>query len=131
MDWNQVVNDLTVAMAPLVIGLVVTLASIGIKRLNAYLKAKTENETLRGAFDQISEVAWSAVNELEQGARKAMSDGKLSKEEGAELKQMALDRIRAQAPKAVAGLAEAGMEKLEEFLSGKIEAYVSGLKKGA
>ena len=56
-----------------------------------------------------------------------MSDGHLSVDEIATLKEMASKMVQNQVPKAVEVLVNAGMENVKQFVGGKVEQAVAAM----
>jgi len=85
------VGELAVA----VVTALVSWASLSIKRL---IDAKVANAQLAGVLDRLNAAVWAAVLETQQTLRPALAaktrDGKLSREDAAELARLACDRAR-------------------------------------
>lgn len=128
MDWTTVRSDLIAALAPLLIGILSALLGIAVKRLNDWLRAKVQSEALQLAMIQVADAVTTTVADIEKEIRVYMTDGKLSKEEAQQLKDLAKNRIMAQAPQALGTLARAGVQNLEEYVGGKIEQYLMRIK---
>lgn len=125
MDWQGVMNQTVSMMAPVVGSIIVTLLGIGLKRANEWIKAKVESERMEAALIQVSESVVSTVLDIEAEVRRYMSDGRLSKAEGEQLKEAARNRVYTQVPKALEALTRAGIEDLDGYLNGKIEQAVN------
>jgi len=128
METNSIMSQIIAAILPAVIGILAALFGLAMKRLNDWIRVKIENETLETALLQVSEVTETTVREIEKEIRKYMTDGKLSQEEARELKSLAKTRIMSQIPQALGVMATAGIKNLEQYLGGKIEQAVSGIK---
>jgi len=107
--------------------LLTALVALGLKQLNSWIKAKVQSEQTATALIQLSEAVGSVVMDLEVEVRRFMSDGQLTQAEQQQLKSMARSRIQKQAPKALDALVKAGMDDINFFLNGKIEAAVAGM----
>jgi hypothetical protein len=129
MDWGVIRTELIAALAPLLIGILSALLGIAMKRLNDWLKAKVKSEILHNAMVQVADAVTTTVADIEKELRVYMGDGRLSREEALELKNLARKRIMAQAPAALGTLARAGVQNLEEYVGGKIEQYLINLKR--
>jgi hypothetical protein len=116
----------------------VILAGLGwvSSKLAKWIGEKTKNEMVAGMLIRLNETVFTAVKEVQQvyvaAIKEAKKDGKLTDEEKAHAKQVALDKIKeywgkkglAQAAKVI-GLDESGIVKMIE---GKIESAVHDVK---
>ncbi len=124
MDWKDVIEAASSAVAMLTVGLVYLLA--------AWLRTRIKNETLLYALDAASKAAHDAVLAAEQTLRpqvsEALKDGHLDASEAAALKKAALGFARDQlGPKGMAMLTS-GIGGAEQVLSAQIEAWLFQLK---
>lgn len=99
-----------------------------------WARTRTRNEKIANAVERLCQTAASTVAELEQVsvplARNAASDGKLSVDEGAHLKRVALERIKRRLAPAVLKEARLAIADLDGFLSAKVEQAVWDAKRG-
>ncbi len=121
MDWQPIIDQIVAALVPIVVAGLSTLIALGLKQLNAWVAAKTKNEEMKIAMQQLQEAVNSTVHDLEASVRRYMSDGKLTDEEITSLRDQALSRVKAQAPEALRALTKAGLSEVNTFILGKIE----------
>jgi hypothetical protein len=127
--WQPVIDQTVAILAPCVGAIIVSLLGIGLKRANAWIKAKIESERMQAALIQVSESTVSAVMDLEATMRPMLSDGKLTLDEQRQIKEAALNRIKTHAPTALETLTAAGLKDLDQFIAGKIEKAVAEMPK--
>lgn len=113
--------NIAAIFTPFIAPVISALASWVMAELVRFLRSKTKNETLGAALDQISETATAAVQSLEVEFTRAMADGKLTKEEALQIKEMALDRVKENLPAWVQKAARMSEGALYDYISGKIE----------
>ena len=127
MDWKPLMDQITATLVPDMGVLIATVIAILFAKLNEWLKDKIKNEKVEAAVLQITASAESSVNEIEATTRRFMSDGHLSVDEIATLKEMASKMVQNQVPKAVEVLVNAGMENVKQFVGGKVEQAVAAM----
>jgi len=116
-----------------VAGTVVTgLVSWGLFELNKFIKTKTKNEAVHDAMAHISHTVETSVHELEQTlvpeTKEALKDGKLTSEEAVKIKEIAINKVRAQLPKKMEKAAQSAVNSLNGIIGAKVEKAVLGLK---
>lgn len=124
-------NEIIVQVLLPIIGVIASaLVPILLKYLVSWLKAKTDNEKLQGALDQLNDIVYTTVMDLEQTVRKALSDGKLTDSEKAQIKSLAMSKVQTQLPKFIADQVKIGVKDLEAYISSKIEMMVGQMNQG-
>ena len=98
----------------------------------AWLKSKVKSERLLNALTELEQAAEITVGELQQtvvfGLKEAAADGKLSKEEIAELGQMSLSLVKARMSGAAQSLITAAGMDLNDLIRAQVEKQVLALK---
>jgi len=98
----------------------------------AWLKSKVKSERLLNALTELEQAAEITVGELQQtvvfGLKEAAADGKLSKEEIAELGQMSLSLVKARMSGAAQDLITAAGMDLNDLIRAQVEKQVLALK---
>ena len=98
----------------------------------AWLKSKVKSERLLNALTELEKAAEITVGELQQtvvfGLKEAAADGKLSKEEIAELGQMSLSLVKARMSGAAQNLITAAGMDLNDLIRAQVEKQVLALK---
>lgn len=116
-------------VVPAGVAIIGSLIAWGLKELNSFIRSKTKNEAIQGAMDQISEVTLSVVHDLEQTTRKATEDRKLTLDEANELRQVAIAKVKAIAPKAIDAATKGGMHYLDDYIAGRVGEMVQVTKR--
>ena len=132
IEWpHGIISQVLTALLPV---LLAGIAWLG-KRVDAWIAQKTDNAMLEGLLRWTDDLVFSAVKEIAQTVvpayRAASSDGKLSKDEAAELRKLAVDTIRKRmGMKGLAGAAKLGItgDALDQFLGSRVESAVHDLK---
>jgi len=124
--------QLAAELAPVAATLLSALASWGMYELAKFVRTKTKNEAANDAVTHITETANTTVEELEQtlvpAFKEAASDGKLSKEDRAKLKDLAVRKVNSQIPDKMNKLASQIVNSVDRFIRAKIEKAVLDLK---
>lgn len=120
-------------LAPVVLSAISALASWGLYELTKYLRTKTKNDNVNDAISHVCHTVDTTVKELEQEVVKALkartSDGRLTKEDAAAVKSIAVRRVTAQIPPKIAKIMPAAVTSFGNFISAKIEKAVLELKR--
>lgn len=122
-------SEIMPVMAAATGSILTTLLMIGMRNLNAWIRARVDSERMETALIQLSEAVTATVMDIEAEVRKFMSDGKLSRGEQIKLKTLARARVKKIAPGAINALARAGIEDIETYINGKIEDAVALMPK--
>jgi hypothetical protein len=117
-----------------VLGTIMTgLVSWGAIEITKYIRTKTKNEAAHNAISQICHTVETTVVELNQtmvpAMQKAATDGKITKEEAEELKDLAMERINNQIPIAMKQTANLAVNSVSALISGEIEKAVGEAKR--
>ncbi len=104
-----------------------TLVSVGVVYGNRYLKAKTGNESVHAVGETIGAVVNDLAATIVKEIKAKSADGRLTKNEALDVKDMAVAQVKDQLPKAVAKSAQAVVGNLDAFVAGKIEEKVKDL----
>lgn len=113
---------------PIVGTIVVALVGWGLTELTRWIRAKTGNERLANAMDQLGMAVMVSVRELEQTARPLLSDGKLTDSEKARLKAKAIETVRSRLTPAMTKELKKNLVDLNEWIGGQVEAEVMTMK---
>jgi hypothetical protein len=131
MDWQQILLPLV-----LVVSAALTLALGWVARkYGLFVDARIKNELVNGILQRLGEAAFRVVREVQQTVVDALKEGEWNAEKAAEVKDLALAKLKEYlGPKGIAeamdilGLNEEGLDKLFGTL---IEAEVHDLKADA
>lgn len=127
---EEFVREVMEIVAPALTTVVGLLVAWGLAELRKFLKTKTDNETVTQAFDQLSNVVQTTVVSLNQTFSRALADGKLSDPEKAEIKKMAVERVKSQIPKVTKKVLVRAITDLERHIDDQIETAVNYDKRG-
>lgn len=112
--------------------LLTPLVSWGLAAGARYISKKAKNEAVDTALTRITHTVGTTVANLNQTLVKEMkaktADGKLTKKDAKDLKEIAIETVKAQVPFAVKQIAEGGVNSLSTFISAKIEQAVLNQK---
>lgn len=131
--WSGIVNSgLLLA--------VLAVAVAGIKCGVAWLNAKTQDITNGMKSQKVGNAIWRAEQavstavletaQMEADRYKAMGGGKLSDEQAAELKQLAIDRAKSFLTEDIINLLKENLGDVEAWFEGMTEQYVRQAKGG-
>ena len=115
-------------LLPIIATIATALVPILLNAGARYLKTKTDNEKVHAALDQFNDLVYTTVMELEQTVRVALSDGKLTQEEKDKIKAIAMSKVKGQLPEFMGNQLKTVVHDLDDYISSKIEAYVSEMK---
>ena len=125
---EEIMEVMAAQMIPVIVATLATLVSVGMVRLNRWLKMKTGSEAVAAA----GEIVAATVNELAattvKDLKAAAADGKLTMDEAHTIKNQAVFRAKSQLPPAVAKAAVLAIGDLDAFICGKIEQTVAEAK---
>ena len=125
---TEIMEIMAAQMIPVIAVTLSTLVSVGLIRLNRWLKMKTGSEALAAA----GEIVATTVNELTATTAKnlkaAAADGKLTADEALQVKNQAIVLTKKQMPPAVAKAAALAIGDLDAYISGTIERVVAERK---
>lgn len=129
---NEIVNVIIENVVQIVTTLV--LAGIGIMaaRITAKLAKNEELKSIAAAMDEATKAAEQTVLELQQttveGLKKASADGKLTKDEIAELGKALMEGAMAKMSNSAVDLLDAAGVDLSKIIQGAAEAYIASMK---
>lgn len=129
---NEIVNVIIENVMQIVTTLV--LAGIGIMaaRITAKLAKNEELKSIAAATDEATKAAEQTVLELQQttveGLKKASADGKLTKDEIAELGKALMEGAMAKMSTSAVNLLNAAGVDLSKIIQGAAEAYIASMK---
>jgi len=117
-----------------VLGTIVTgLVSWGVVELTKYVRTKTKNEMANQAISQICQTVQATVADLKQtmvpAMQKVAADGKITKEDATVLKNLAVEKINKQVPKAIEQAALLSVNSVSALIEAEIERAVGETKK--
>lgn len=129
---NEIVNVIIENVVQIVTTLV--LAGIGIMaaRITAKLAKNEELKSIAAATEEATMAAEQTVLELQQttveGLKKASADGKLTKDEIAELGKALMEGAMAKMSTSAVNLLNAAGVDLSKIIQGAAEAYIASMK---
>ena len=129
---NEIVNVIIENVVQIVTTLV--LAGIGIMAalITAKLAKNEELKSIAAATDEATKAAEQTVLELQQttveGLKKASADGKLTKDEIAELGKALMEGAMAKMSTSAVNLLNAAGVDLSKIIQGAAEAYIASMK---
>ena len=113
---------------PIIGTLTTVLLPILLAQALRWIKSKTDNENLQRAMGQLNDLVYTTVSEMEQTFQRAMADGRLTDDEKAEIKGVAMQKIQGQLPTYLNDQLKVGVNSLTDYISGKIEVMVLEMK---
>ena len=124
----KVLGEVAVALSPVLIALLGIVA----QKVAGLISAKTKSELARSLLLRLDHAVFSVVKELQQVVveefKKASADGKLTDAEKAQIRQVALDKL-----KSFVSFTELGkllsIADVEGFVASRVEAAVHDLKR--
>jgi len=127
-------NELALRAVELLSPVLLALLSYLAVRATQWFKAKTDNALVGFMLDRVSVAVLESVKEVNAtivaAIREASSDGVITDEEAADIKQDAIDAVKAYLGEK--GLKQAktvlGSDALDAMITTKIEAYVHDMK---
>lgn len=126
---EEIMEVMAAQMVPVIVAILATILSVGMVRLNIWLKMKTGSEAVAAAGELVA----TTVNGLAATTVKTLKDnskdGKLTVNEMQMVKKQAIMRVRNQLPTAIAKAAAMSIGDLDAFISGKIEQTVAENKR--
>jgi hypothetical protein len=117
-------EDILKEILPLVGTIVVALIGWGLTELTRWIRAKTGNERLGSAMEQLSLAVMISVKEIEQNARPLLSDGKLTDEEKQKLKNMAIEKIKSRLTPTMTKELSKNLVDLNEWIGAQVDGEV-------
>jgi hypothetical protein len=123
-------QELLQIVIPLATIVVTAFTSWALAWASAYIKSKTENETVGFAFDRAQVIIKDVVAKVNQSVKEAGADGKISKEEATTIKAVAIASINKQMPGAVKDVLELAVGDLQDWIDTQIESSVYYFKNG-
>ena len=124
MTWNELMISIAMALVPVVAALVGGLVSVFI----SWLRTKIKNEKYHTYLDLFESISHNVVSDLEhtvvEGMKAASKDGKLTREEIIEIKDMAADKITSQLPNEAMKFYELAEADIYSMIGSMIEKYV-------
>jgi hypothetical protein len=122
---TEIMEVMAAQMIPVIAVTLATLVSVGLVRLNRWLKMKTGSEAVAAA----GEIVAATVNEMTattvKNMKAAAADGKLTMDEARQVKNQAIFLAKSQLPPAVAKAAALAIGDLDAYISGTIEKAVA------
>lgn len=117
-------SEMLQVLAPIIVSVVGILVSWGLAELSMFIKSQTKNENALKAMEDINSLVKATVSEVGQTFEKAAEDGKITKEEGIEMKRIAIQKVKNQIPPLVEKHALLAVNSLEDFISTRIEREI-------
>ena len=121
-------GELVQILAPVMVSVVGILVSWGLAELSMYIRNKTKNENALKAMEDISALVRTTVSEVGQNFEVAAKDGKITRDEGVTMKNIAIAKVKAQIPPLVEKHALLSVNNLNDFIASRIEREVVKLK---
>lgn len=123
--WQQMLSILI----PFALTALTIVTTWALAELRKWLKSKSDSEQLDSSLDVLDEVVAAVVTQINETVKQANADGVITREEAIRLKRDALAAIDDQLPKATRKVLEIWIDKLDDFIGGKIEVAVLETKK--
>ena len=121
-------RELLQILAPIIVSVVGILVSWGLAEISMYIRNKTKNENALKAMEDISALIRTTVSEVGQTFEKSSADGKITREEGVAMRNIAINQVKAQIPPMVQKHALLAVNNLNDFIASRIEREVVKLK---
>ena len=121
-------TELVRVLAPIIVSVVGILVSWGLAELSMYIRNKTKNENALKAMEDISALVRTTVSEVGQNFETAAADGKITRDEGITMKNIAIAKVKVQIPPLVEKHALLAVNNLNDFIASRIEREVVKLK---
>ena len=121
-------GELVQILAPVMVSVVGILVSWGLAELSMYIRNKTKNENALKAMEGISALVRTTVSEVGQNFEVAAKDGKITRDEGVTMKNIAIAKVKAQIPPLVEKHSLLSVNNLNDFIASRIEREVVKLK---
>jgi len=135
MDTGNIGLKVLEILSPLLLAALTWAAA----KLAQLIRAKVQNEYLKGVLVRVDDAVFTAVKDLQQTVveqiKAASADGKITDDERKQIKEKALAAVRshlgAKGIAEAAGILGLGGGALEGLLSSKVEAAVHDLRRSA
>lgn len=128
MDISPITLKLFDILAPLLTALV----GYGVWVLTRYIETKTHNVKVNEALDKLENITYTVVQELANTTVKELkaraADGVLTKEEGAFVKEVAINTIKSYAGLPGLKLLVTGGTSIDKLIGSKVEAVLAQVK---
>ena len=125
---QEIMEIMAAQIIPVILATLALLASVGMFRLNKWLKIKTGSEAIASAGElvaaTVNEMAATTVKDM----KTASADGRLTLSEAKMIKAEAIARVKMQLPPAVAKAAALAIGDLNLLIAGKVEQTVADQK---
>lgn len=127
----DVFSTILAQLIPYIVTAVVAIGGWLLTEFARWVRSKIHNEKTFNMIAIIDDIVRSTVIDLEKTVRPALSDGKLTKEEGENIKNKAIELIKKQLPKHLSnGQTSLLTSDITAYISSKIEqAVVNETKK--
>jgi divalent metal cation (Fe/Co/Zn/Cd) transporter len=126
---EEIMEIMAAQMIPVIVAALATLVSVGLVRLNRWLKMKTGSEAVAAAGEIVAATVNGLTATTVKNLKAAAADGKLTINEAHMVKDQALARVKSQLPPAVAKAASMVIGDLDILVNGKIEQAVGEQKR--
>ena len=121
-------HQIVETLAPYSATVITLLMSWGVYELNQYIRSRTRHEAAIAAMDTLGTIAQTTVQGIAQTAAGSLADGRFTKAEATELKQLAVETIKAQITPALDKHLALAVNDLDTFIASRIEAAVLNVK---
>ena len=125
MDWRTMVWNIVVALAPVFTAVLVGLLGVLVAWLHERYKWTKESRTVSTVLDMLRALVVEAEETITTKVKEAAEDGKLTKEEGKQIKQSVLlalvDLLTVEQMKVLEGVTD----DLSAWLGAKVEAILA------
>jgi hypothetical protein len=129
MDEQTLWQQLLQIIIPFAVTALSVLTTWALFELRKYIKSRTDSEQLIASLDVLDQVVQNAVAKINETVKQVGADGVITKDEAIALKQAALTAIDEQLPPATFKILNIWIDKLNDFISGKIEVAVLTTKR--
>ena len=121
---EEIMEVMAAQMIPVIVATLATLISVGLIRLNKWLKMKTNSEAVAAAGEIVAATVNNLTATTVKNLKAASADGKLTMSEAYRVKDDAVARVKSQLPPAVAKAAALAIGDLDAYINGKVEQVV-------
>jgi len=129
MDDKSMVDQLMAIVLPAGLSAVSIILTWLLYELRNWVKKKTDSQALDDSLAVLGQVIQNTVTQINETVKEAAADGVVSHAEAVQLKSMAIERISRQIPPGTKKILQAGIDNLDDFVSGQIEVALISTKR--
>jgi hypothetical protein len=129
MQTDGIFNQLLTIIVPFAVTALSILATWALNELRKFIKAKTGSAELDASITVLDDIVHNVVAKLNETVKVVSADGIITVDEARQLKLEAMASINSQLPASTRRLLEIWIDRLDDFISGKVEVAVLNTKK--